>query len=188
MACHVTGRLLPPRQGYLRSVVLLTGLALGGLLPAGCSTPAGTGPPTAGAGQSRTSPAQPVEAGRPVEMVEARLEDRTTPAPNRRVSWSTTWRVCFAPDRADTTRMEAQAVTSEGSGTSLRQLEGRCLKLVVARGENDKGAGMPGRDTQLAEAAALAYRVRAVHGDGTVSPWTKPLPAGTTKPSGTTKP
>ena len=73
-------------------------------------------------------------------------------------------------------------MTSEGSGTSLRQLEGMCLKLEVARGENDKGAGMPGRDTQLAEAAALAYRVRAVHDDGTVTPWSVPIPAGSTKP------
>jgi len=175
MARHVTGRLMPPRHGYPRSVVLLAGLGLVGLLPAGCSTPASPG-------RSQTSPTRPVQAGSPVEMVEARLQDRTTPLPNRRISWSTTWRVCFAPDRADTTRMEAQAVTSEGAGTSLRQLEGRCLKLEVARGENDKGAGMSGRDTQLAEAAALAYRVRAVHGDGSVSPWTKPIPAGTRNP------
>lgn len=182
----MTGRLLSPRHGRLRSAVLLTGLALGGLLPAGCSTPAGAGQPEAGAGQSQTSPAQPVEAGRPLEMVEAGLDDKTTSAPNRRISWSTTWRVCFAPDRADTTRMEAQAVTSEGSGTSLRELEGRCLNLEVARGENDAGAGMRGRDAQLAEAAALAYRVRAMHGDGTVTPWTAPIPAGTTKPRATT--
>jgi hypothetical protein len=178
----VTGRLLPPRHGCLRSVVLLAGLALGGLPLAGCSTPAGTGQPEGGAGRSQTSPTQPVEAGRAVEMAEAVLDDKITPAPNRRISWSTTWRVCFAPGRADTTRMEAQAVTSEGSGTSLRKLEGRCLKLEVARGENDAGAGMPGRDTQLAEAAALAYRVRAVHEDGTVTPWTAPIPAGSTKP------
>jgi len=163
-------------------VVLLTGMVLGGLIPAGCSTPAGTRQPEAGAGQSQTSPAKPVEAGRPLEVVEARLDDKTAPAPNGRISWSTTWRVCFAPGRVDTTRMEAQAVTPEGSGTSLRQLEGRCLKLGVARGENDAGAGMPGRDTQLAEAAALAYRVRAVHQDGTVTPWTAPIPAGSTKP------
>jgi hypothetical protein len=78
--------------------------------------------------------------------------------------------------------MEAQAVTPEGSGTSLRKLVDRCLKLEVARGENDAGAGMPGRDTQLAEAAALAYRVRAMHRDGTVTPWTEPIPAGSTKP------
>ena len=175
MACHVTGRLLPPRHGYLRSVVLLAGLGLVGLLPAGCSTPAGPGRPQA-------TPARTVQAGSAVEMVEARLQDKTTPAPNGRIAWSTTWQACFAPDRADTTRMEAQAVTPEGPGTSLRQLEGRCLKLEVARGENDKGAGMSGRDTQLAEAAALAYRVRAVHGDGTVTPWTKPIPAGTTEP------
>ena len=41
---------------------------------------------------------------------------------------------------------------------------------------------MVGRDTQLAEAGALAYRVRAVHDDGTVTPWSAPIPAGSTKP------
>ena len=175
MARHVTGRLLAPRHGYLRPVVLLAGLSLACLLPAGCSSPAGPRP-------SQASQSQSVEAGSPLEMVEARVDDKVTPAPNGRIAWSTTWRICFAPDRVDTAQMEAQAVTSEGSGTSLRQLEGKCLKLEVARGENDKGAGMFGRDTQLAQAGALAYRIRAVHGDGTVTPWTKPIPAGTTKP------
>ena len=178
MARHVTGRLLPPRHGYLRSVVLVTGVGLVGLLPAGCSAPATTGQPPA----SQTSPTQPVQAGRPVEMVKGLLDDKITPEPGGQISWNTTWRVCFAPDRADTPRMVAQAVTSEGSGTSLRALEGGCLKLEVARGQNDAGAGMRGRDTQLAEAAALAYRVRAVHRDGTVTPWTAPIPAGSTKP------
>ena len=77
---------------------------------------------------------------------------------------------------------EAQAVTSEGSGTSMRTLKGGCLRLEVARGQSDAGAGMRGRDTQLAEAVALAYRVRAVHSDGTVTAGTAPIPAGSTKP------
>ena len=171
----MTGRRLPPRHGYLRSVVLVTGLGFVGLFPAGCSAPGTTG-------QSATSPAQPVEAGRPVEMVKAVLDDKVTSGPDRRTSWSTTWRVCFKSDRPDTTRLEAQAVTSEGSGTSLRVLEGSCLRLGVASGQGNAEAGMVGRDTQLAEAAALAYRVRAVHRDGTVSAWTAPIPAGTTKP------
>jgi hypothetical protein len=40
---------------------------------------------------------------------------------------------------------------------------------------------MTGRDVQLVDAAALAYRVRAVHADGTVSPWTPRVPAGTVR-------
>jgi hypothetical protein len=171
----VTGWLRLPRHWYLRSVVLLTVLGLAGLLPAGCSTPASTG-------QSAASPANPVTAGNPVEVVEARLTDKKTTEQDGRISWTTTWRVCFKPDRADTTRMEAQAVTPEGSGTSLRKLVDRCLELGVASGRGEPGGAMPGRDTQMAEAAALAYRVRAVHEDGTVTPWTAPIPAGSTKP------
>ena len=168
-------QLPPPRHGRLRPAVLLGGLGLVALLSAGCSTPAGTG-------QSEKSPAQPVSAGQPVEMVQAVLEDKVIPEPGKRISWSTTWRACFKPGRADTTRMEAQAVTTEGSGTSLRHLEGGCLKVEVARGQNDAKAGTPGRDVQLSDAAQLSYRVRAVHADGTVTPWTKPIIAGSTKP------
>lgn len=171
----MTGRLLPTRHGFLRSVAWLTFLGLGGLLFAGCSSPATTL-------QSKTSSTERVEAGRPVQVVKAMLDDTTKPEQGGKTSWSTTWRVCFKPDRADVTRLEAQAVTTEGSGTSLRELKGNCLELVVARGQGNVEAGMPGRDAQLAEAAALAYRVRAVHDDGTVTPWTEPIPAGSTKP------
>jgi hypothetical protein len=38
---------------------------------------------------------------------------------------------------------------------------------------------MPGHEIQLSDAQALAYRVRAVHADGTVSPWTDPVRVGT---------
>jgi hypothetical protein len=174
MAHPVTGRRLPSRHGHLRAIVLVTGLGLVGLIPAGCSAPATTG--------QATSPAQAVEAGRPVEMVKALLDDKVTTLPDKRTAWSTTWRACFEPDRPDTTRMEARAVTPEGSGTSLRVLEGNCLALGVASGQGGADAGMVGRDAQLADAGALAYRVRAVHTDGTVSPWSAAIPVGTTKP------
>jgi hypothetical protein len=43
---------------------------------------------------------------------------------------------------------------------------------------------MLGRDIQLAEASTLAYRVRAVLDDGTVTPWTEPVRVGATRPPG----
>lgn len=171
----VTGRLLPTRHGFLRSLALLTCLGVGGVLTAGCSSPAATS-------QLKASSTARVEAGRPVQVVKADLVDTTNLEQDGKKSWTTTWRACFKPDRADTTRLEAQAVTTEGSGTSLRALKGNCLELDIARGQGKADAGMTGRSAQLADATALAYRVRAVHADGTVTPWTKPVPAGSTKP------
>ena len=40
------------------------------------------------------------------------------------------------------------------------------------------------REIQLVAAQDLAYRVRSVHADGTVSPWTTPVPAGSVRPGG----
>ena len=171
------GRRLPPHHVHPRSIALLTGLGLSALLLVGCAAPVGTAQP-------ETSPAEPVEAGEPVEVVEALLNDEMTTEQNGRVSWTTTWRACFEQYGGNTTRFEAQAVTTEGSGTSLRELDGQCLELDIASGVNDAAAGMLGRDIQLAEASTLAYRVRAVLDDGTVTPWTDPVRVGATKPSG----
>ena len=67
----------------------------------------------------------------------------------------------------------------EGASPELQQVPDGCLELDVARGINRPDAGMPGRELQLVDAAALGYRVRAVHTDGTVSPWTPRVHAGT---------
>ncbi|WP_104126563.1 hypothetical protein [Cryobacterium sp. Y57] len=173
----MTGRRLPPRHVHPRSVALLTGLGLSALLLVGCSTPADTAQP-------ETAPAEPVEAGVPVEVVEAVLNDEMTAEQNGRISWTTTWRACFERDGGNTTRFEAQAVTTEGAGTSLRKMDGQCLELDIASGVNDAAAGMLGRDIQLAEASTLAYRVRAVLDDGAVTPWTEPIRVGATRPPG----
>lgn len=122
-----------------------------------------------------------MEAGKPVRVVEALITDEVSTEQDGQTAWTTTWRICFAPDRADTTRLEAQAVTTEGSGTSLRELEGECLKMDIARGKGDADSRKRSRVAQLAEAAALAFRVRAVHHDGTVTPWTEPVAVGATK-------
>jgi hypothetical protein len=59
-----------------------------------------------------------------------------------------------------------------------------CIDLDVATGVDDAYAGMPSRQVQLVDAQALAYRVRARRGDGTVTPWTDPVRVGTTTPAG----
>lgn len=169
----MTGGVRPPRRRYQASVELVVAMVLGDLLMAGCST--------RGTGLSDTPAAKAVEAGQPVQVVEALIRDKTTTEQGGQTSWTTTWRLCFAPDRAVTTRLEAQAVTTEGSGTSLRELDGECLELDIARGNGTADARKLGRVAQLAEAAALAYRVRAVHHDGTLTPWTEPIRVGATK-------
>jgi hypothetical protein len=113
--------------------------------------------------------------------VSAGLDDTVVPRPGGQVAWTTTWRACFGPggDGREVVAWQAQAVTSEGSSPVADELPGGCLDLEVATGVNAEEAGMPGREIQLSDAQALAYRVRAVHADGTVSPWTDPVRVGT---------
>ncbi|MDP9461439.1 MAG: hypothetical protein M3Q22_14735, partial [Actinomycetota bacterium] len=95
-----------------------------------------------------------------------------------------TWLACFRPgDGAEVVRWQSQSVTSEGSSPDTDELPGGCIDLQVATGVNPADAGMPGRDLQLSDAQALAYRVRAVHPDDTVTPWTEPVRVGTQLPA-----
>jgi hypothetical protein len=59
-----------------------------------------------------------------------------------------------------------------------------CVDLVVARGAGAVEEAGTLREVQLVDAAALAYRVRAVRDDGTVSPWTEPVRVTTLTPAG----
>lgn len=156
----------------LRHLVLV-GAALLAPVGAGCSAPSGE---TAAPATSAAS-----EAGPPAVLVSAGLHDAVVPRPGGQISWTTTWRACFGPGDGDreVVAWQAQAVTSEGSSPEAEELPGGCVDLDVASGVNAEEAGMPGRQIQLSDAQALAYRVRAVHADGTVSPWTDPVRVGT---------
>lgn len=121
-------------------------------------------------------------AGAPPSVASATLQDSVVPQADGRVLWTTTWRACFAPGTdggPEVAGWEAEVSGLEGASPELQPVPDGCLELDVARGINGPDAGMPGRELQLVDAAALAYRVRAVHTDGTVSPWAPLVRAGT---------
>jgi hypothetical protein len=151
----------------------------------GCSSSAGSAEPgPAPSPNPATSSSPAVEVGVPASVTSATLQDSVVPQADGRVLWTTTWRACFAPGAAGAPAVagwEAEVSGLEGASPELQDLPDGCLELDVARGINRPDAGMPGRDVQLVDAAALAYRVRAVHTDGTVTPWTPPVRAGTVR-------
>ncbi|MCV2491513.1 hypothetical protein OF117_19385 [Geodermatophilus sp. YIM 151500] len=159
-------------------LVLATGLC-------GCATghpPSATGPTA----PSSTPPPPGVPSspgtGAAPSLASAALVDEVTADGG----WSTVWRACFAPGSGDdaVARWEVHAVTTEGASPDVADLPAdACIQLHLAR-----GSGVPaddaGRAAAIADAAALAYRVRAVRTDGTVTPWSAPCRVGTTLPRG----
>ena len=159
------------RRGGVAAALLVPAAAL-----AGCA-------PSEEVGTAELSAAPPAESGPPAELVSAGLRDTVEPHPGGVVAWTTTWFACFGPgDGAEVVRWQSQSVTSEGSSPTMHELPGGCMDLQVATGVNPAEAGMPGRELQLSDAQALAYRVRAVHPDDTVTPWTEPVRVGTDLP------
>ena len=173
-------------------------LVLGALVLSGCSSssaaagradaPASPAPvATRAAPDDRGVPApEPVESGAPPRLTGARLLDRVEARPPGDRVRSTTWEACFRPGRSGPVRLEAQPLTTEGAGTRLRPLEGRCLALVVATAD-DTRAGRASRAEQLFTSGALAYRVRSVHGDGSASAWSEPVRVGAVRAAGATR-
>ena len=139
----------------------------------GCPASAG---PTGTTGASPTAP--PSESGRPAALSTAGLVDAEE-ADGTRIRWTTTWRACFTTHPEDTGAVvgcEAQVGTPEGSSPQVGELPSACVEIDVASGTDSDRRG---REVQLADAQALTYRVRAVHADGTVTPWTEPVRVGT---------
>ena len=147
----------------------------------GCSSSAAESADPA-ASSAASSASSVVVAGAPPSVASATLEDSVVPQGNGKVLWTTTWRACFAPGADGAPAVagwEAEVSGLEGASPELQEVPDGCLELDVARGVDEPEAGMPGRQLQLVDAAALAYRVRAVHADGTVSAWTPRVHAGT---------
>jgi hypothetical protein len=63
----------------------------------------------------------------------------------------------------------------------VEQLPAECVQLQLARGSGAAPADDPGRIAALADAAALAYQARGVRADGSVTPWSEPVVAGTVR-------
>ncbi|MDP9429621.1 MAG: hypothetical protein M3Q47_12420 [Actinomycetota bacterium] len=139
---------------------------------AGCSLADGTQ-------TAATAPSSAVVAGQAPILASATLTDDVDAAAG---TWSTTWGACFAPlPGEDVERWEVQAVTTEGASPRVEQLPGECVELHLARGTDAAPADDPGRVAALADAAALAYQVRGVRADGSVTPWSEPVVAGSVR-------
>jgi hypothetical protein len=134
----------------------------------GCSAaePSADDAPASSAAQRGPAPA----------LVAATLSDKVNAANG---TWSTTWQACFATGPGGgSVAWQAQTLTSEGAVPGVDSLDDECLELQVATGVGDP-ADDPTREASLADAVRLVYQVRVVHPDGTVSPWSEPVAAGT---------
>ena len=153
----------------VRPAAALLALAAG---LAGCSA-GQAGTPAAGAATAAVTGRAPV-------LASASLTDDVDTAAG---TWSTTWQACFAPLPAegDIERWEVQAVTAEGVSPRVEQLSGECVDLQLAQGQGTTPADDPGRTAALTDAGSLAYRARGVRADGSVTPWSDPVVAGSVR-------
>ena len=114
----------------------------------------------------------------PVSGLESTLEDVAQDLSGGRIRWSTHWRLCWT-QYPGARAYELQAQTIEGVAPNPSRQTGRCFRIEVAAGENDKSQGFFNRDLLLTlQSAQLAYRVRAVLDTNRVSEWSRGVPAG----------
>jgi hypothetical protein len=114
----------------------------------------------------------------PVTGLVATLEDEVRELPSDRIAWSTYWKLCWDVS-PQATAYELQTVTGEGSSPKLRRQSERCFRIQAAAGENEKSQGLVNRAMLLAlQEGQLAYRVRAVFGNGQVSAWSLAMAVG----------
>ena len=128
-----------------------------------------------------SSEAPEVVSGPPVGGLSTTLQDEVRDLPGGRIAWSTHWELCWKP-YPGAEAYELKTLTGEGEVSGgLRRQEENCFRIKAAAGENKKSEGLKTRDVQLAlQQSQLAYRVRAVLGEGRVSEWSKPVPVGKT--------
>lgn len=108
-----------------------------------------------------------------------RLEDEVRELPGERIAWSTFWVLSWEP-HPGATAYELQMLTGEGVTPTMRRQRERFLRIEVAANENERSEGLVNRDLQLAlHVGQLAYRVRAVLNNGSVSAWSLPITVGT---------
>lgn len=129
---------------------------------------------------SVSSAAPPVhkETAGPVQRMVASLEDEVKDLPQKRIAWSTFWKLCW--DEFPGARgYELQTLTSEGRSPRLHRQVERCFRIQVAAGENLRTEGLVDRKIQLLlQSGQLAYRVRAVFDGERAGEWSPSIPVG----------
>jgi len=134
------------------------------------SQPAPTRPPVTASVQPTPAPSPQVIAPA-VSGFAAALEDDVRDLPDGQIAWKTYWKLCWEA-YAGAREYELEPMTGEGARRRLLHQAGTCLRVEVAKGQNVKTQGLFNRDLMLAGLSGqLAYRVRAVLGNGRVSQW-----------------
>ena len=161
------------------ALAALTALVTGGIvLGAGLAAEEGAREPGSPARERRSDEGASLE----IRGFRSELRDRETVVPGGRVSWSTRWRLCWAPVRGARGYV-VTAVTSEGRGTRPRAVAEPCYALTVASGLASRRGERPGRDEQLAlMRATLAVSVAARLPDGELGPPSVDIPVGAEHP------
>jgi hypothetical protein len=125
--------------------------------------------------------AQPAAA---VGGLRTTLHDDVRPLSRDRIDWSTSWRLCWAP-QAGATGYELRTLTGEGAPGGVRRQTARCFSIEAAAGRNKRAEGLRYRSEQLAlMQGQLAYQVRAVLGSGGRSPWSEAVAVGDAQAGG----
>jgi hypothetical protein len=159
-----TGPLRDPRRRRALTTVIAVGAVLAAAVIAAW---AHTGPPAA-----------PMATRAPPGGLVIRLEDQVRDLPGGRIAWRTDWVLCWDP-YPGAVAYELQALTSEGASPRLARQAGRCLRLKVAAGRNQRHQGLRGRQMLLAlQLGQLAYRVRALLDNQQRSRWLATVAAG----------
>lgn len=167
--------------GFHRAVriVLLGGGLTGGLL--GCSTSAHPPslPSRANHADARRENRPTVDnAGLTIAGLKAELIDQESRLPDGRVSWSTQWRLCWAPVPG-AVAYKVTTITPEGVGPPGETTD-RCLALTVASGISERPRERPGRSREVdpMQSLTLSFTVAARLADGRVGPASPAIPMG----------
>lgn len=111
----------------------------------------------------------------PVRGITTSLEDEVEALPDEQISWSTYWKLCWE-EYPEAEAYEIQTVTSEGSSPKVKKIQQPCYRLQIAAGKNKKSQGLMNRNMLIGlQSGQIAYKVRAVLGKNTYSPWSKPM-------------
>lgn len=144
---------------------LLAAIISGALFAVSCAAPSTTRTPT-------SSPPPTIQG------LAATLEDEVRDADGGRIRWSTYWKLCW-DEYPGALSYELQAATSEGASPKLRAESGRCFRIEVAAGVNDKSQGLLNREQLVSlQTGQLTYRVRAVLNEGRRSEWSPAMEIG----------
>ena len=125
----------------------------------------------------RPTPA-PLVDSRSVENFRVAITTTATPTSGERVTWSSTWTLCWDPFPG-AVAYEVQAMTSESASTRIKRVDGPCFSVELAAGDDLAQEVIEKRDVQLAvQRSHLAYRVRATLGGDIVTTWSPAIDAG----------